>query len=296
MSHPGLFKDLFKLGIVVFVLLTAAAGYAMGFEVEEDFSIYHLLIFLIGLFLLSSGSFALNQVQEHDVDRKMPRTSLRPIASGRLSVTAGLLIALLHIFSGSVLLFYLNPLTAGLGLATVVFYNVLYTMYWKRQSPFGAVPGALPGAMPVVIGYSVVNSDILATECVYLFLIMFLWQMPHFWALAIRFMSDYEKGGIPVLPLRVGKERTLYHTGLYLFLYLALALASPLFVEAKYFYLFLVLPCTLILLWQFFVFHRAKGEKGWLKFFLWANVSVLVFLLTPVGDRWFVFLSGKVSF
>lgn len=289
-------KDLFKLGIVVFVLLTASAGYAMGFEVERDFSIYHLLIFLIGLFLLSSGSFALNQVQEHDIDRKMPRTSLRPIASGRLSVAAGLAIAILHLVAGSILLWYLRPLTAVLGLVTVILYNVLYTLYWKRQSPFGAVPGALPGAMPAVIGYSVVNPNILSTDCVYFFLIMFLWQMPHFWALAIRFMKDYEKGGIPVLPLWIGKERTLYHAGLYLFLYLALALASPLFVEARYFYLFLVLPCAFVLFWQFFVFHRARAEKGWLKFFLWANVSVLVFLVAPVGDRWFVFLSGKVSF
>lgn len=289
-------KDLFKLGIVVFVLLTALAGYAMGFQIEQDFSGFHLLFFLIGLFLLSSGSFALNQVQEHEIDSRMPRTSGRPVASGRLSVTAGMIIAFMHLLAGLALLYYISPLSAALGFATVVLYNVLYTLYWKQRSPFGAVPGAIPGAMPAVIGYSAVNPDIFSPGCFYLFLVMFLWQMPHFWALAIRFMGDYEKGGIPVLPLWIGKERTLYHAGLYTFLYVALALASPFFLEAGYFYLFLVAPVALMLLREFFVFHRARAEKGWLKFFLWANASVLVFVFAPVLDRWKDFLFGNVSF
>ena len=147
----------------------------------------------------------------------------------------------------------------------------------------------------MVIGYSVVGGEIFSTECVYLFLVMFLWQMPHFWALALRFMQDYELGGIPVLPLIVGRERTLYHTGLYALLYVALALASPLFVTAGHFYLFLLVPCAFKLMWEFFVFYRSGGEKGWLRFFLWANASVLIFLLVPVIDRWLPFLNGRVS-
>lgn len=286
--------DLFKLGIVVFVLLTAMAGYAMGFEIEQKFSLYHFITFLIGLFLLSAGSFALNQAQEHELDRKMPRTSRRPIASGRLSVTAGWIIASLHLVAGFVLLYYISVLAAILGVVTVLFYNVLYTLYWKRRFAFAAVPGAIPGAMPVVIGYAAANPNIITADCLYLFLIMFLWQMPHFWALAIRFMQDYEKGGVPVLPLMIGKERTLYHTGLYAFLYVSLALAAPFFVEARYFYLFLAVPCALILLWEFGVYFRAKGETGWLKFFLWANTSVLVFVFVPVFDRWHDFLFGNV--
>ena len=99
--------------------------------------------------------------------------------------------------AGLCLLYLIGPYPSGLALLTTVLYNVVYTLWWKRRMAFGAVPGAIPGAMPVVIGYSVNTTHIFDPACVYLFLVMFLWQMPHFWALAIRYREDYSSGGVP---------------------------------------------------------------------------------------------------
>ena len=108
----------------------------------------------------------------------------------------------------------LSLTSMALGLFTVALYNGLYTLYWKKKWAFGAVPGAIPGAMPVVIGYSANHANVFTPECLYLFLIMFLWQMPHFWSLAIRYKDDYKKGGFPVLPAVIGVPKTLFHIGL----------------------------------------------------------------------------------
>jgi len=197
---------------------------------------------------------------------------------------------------GVSILFFVKPLCAGLGLITVILYNGFYTKLWKMKSAFAAVPGAIPGAMPGVIGYTAVESNLFTIEAVYLFLIMFLWQMPHFWSLAIHYRHDYEKGGVPVLPLAIGKEGTLYHSGLYTLVYVGLALASPYFVSAGIFYLILVLPFSLKVLWEFFRFYKSKDDRAWLKFFLWINLSLTAFLIACVLDKWAPFLRGEVNF
>jgi protoheme IX farnesyltransferase len=182
-----------------------------------------------------------------------------------------------------------NPLVAELGFATVILYNVMYTLYWKKKWAFGAVPGAIPGAMPVAIGYAANTSDLMQPELVYAFLIMFLWQMPHFWSLAIRFKDDYAKGGIPVLPTRIGTGPTLFHMALYMFAYVALALASPWFTSTYFVYVFVVVPFAIKVLYEFFRYYRAGAQARWLPFFLWTNFSVLVFLIAPVIDKWYHF-------
>ena len=142
---------------------------------------------------------------------------------------------------GVFFLFLLSELTAWLGVVTVILYNGLYTLFWKRRWVFGTVPGAIPGAMPVVIGYAAGGSTIMQMECLYLFLIMFLWQMPHFWSLAIRYKEDYLKGGFPVMPAKLGTERALYHIGLYTFAYVGLALVAPWFLRTHILTLLLII-------------------------------------------------------
>lgn len=286
-----LYSDLTKFGIVVFVVLSALAGYAMGFEVENTFDWQHLLNGLLGVYFLSSGSLALNQTQEYKLDRRMKRTEKRPIASGKLKPLAGLILALGLIAVGLERLFSLS-LTAGyLGVLTLALYNGIYTYYWKRKWVFAAVPGAIPGALPVTIGYALTNQNILSTESIYLFLIMFLWQMPHFWCLAIKFKDDYQDGGIPTLPVSLGMDRTLLHTGMYTFVYVGTALAAPWFLRTSWFYILLVVPFSLWTLREFLVFYKFKGEKNWLPFFMVTNVSLLIFLFVPIIDKWnFLFM------
>lgn len=284
--------DLTKFGIVVFVLLSGVAGYAAGFRLEAGFDPAHVLKFLIGLYFLSSGSLALNQYQEFEIDRKMKRTAKRPIASGKMQPLAAAILAVIFIVSGLQALSEASSMAAFVGLASVVLYNGFYTMWWKKKWAFAAVPGAIPGALPVTIGYAAANPDIFNAESVYLFLIMFLWQMPHFWILAIRFKDDYAAGGIPVLPAARGIPETLYQIGLYTFVYAGVALLSPWFVSASWVYLLVVLPFALKVLWEYFRYRRSNAEK-WFGFFMWTNVSMLVFVIVPVVDKWnFLFIKS----
>ncbi len=280
------YTTLTKFGIVIFVLLAGVAGYATGFEVEKAFNIKHFLWFLGGLYFLSSGSLALNQVQEYKLDQKMPRTANRPIATGKIKPAAGLILSITLLFLGVNMLFELSPTAGIVSIASVILYNFLYTIYWKPKWVFAAVPGAIPGALPVTIGYAVNNSDIFNSESVYLFLIMFLWQMPHFWTLAIKFMEDYRLGEIPTLPVSLGIDKTMFHIGLYTFTYCGVAVASPFFLHTSWVYVALVFPFVFMLLKEFFVMYRSEGGKKWFSFFMWTNISMLVFIFIPVFDKW----------
>jgi len=281
-----------KNGIVCFVLLTAFLGFAMAVANGREWDSSALTLLMVGLYLVSAGSFSWNQAQEWQIDSLMPRTMGRPIPLGTIRPWQAYMLGGLMILFGSFLLALVQPLTAYLALATVVLYNGLYTLYWKKQWSFGAVPGAIPGAMPVVIGYSAMGGSVLGPEVFYLFMIMFLWQMPHFWCLAIRYKDDYAKGGLPVLPTQIGVERTLYHMGLYMFVYVGLAIAAPWFFTAHIFYIVLILPMAVKVMIEFFKYHRTKAEGKWLPFFMWVNLSMLAFLAAPVMDRWlFVWLT-----
>jgi protoheme IX farnesyltransferase len=282
-----LFLDLTKSGIVAFVLVSGLAGYALSWPPFQAIDFTHLILTMASLYFFSAGSFAINQAQESHIDAKMPRTQSRPIPSGKISVSQAYAIGFVFVVLGVVTGLLVAPLVAILGLATVVLYNVLYTLWWKRKWAFGAVPGAIPGAMPVVIGYAANTEYILRPEIIHAFLLMFLWQMPHFWSLAIRYKDDYAKGGIPVLPVNAGTEVTLFQMGLYMFAYVGLAIATPWFSTAYFSYIVLVVPFALKVLYEFFKYYRAKGEAGWLSFFLWTNFSILIFLIAPVIDKWY---------
>ncbi len=285
------FASLTKFGIVIFVLLAGVAGYATSFEIEKVFELKHFLLFIAGLYFLSSGSLALNQVQEYKLDQKMPRTAKRPIASGRLKPAAGLILSVLFLLAGVNTLHELSPTAGYVALVSVVLYNGFYTMYWKPRWVFAAVPGAIPGALPITIGYAVNNPDIFNSESIYLFLIMFLWQMPHFWTLALKYIEDYRLGEIPTLPVTLGTEKTLFHIGLYTFTYCGVAIASPFFLHSSWLYAALVFPFAFMLMKEFFQFYRSQGKQKWFAFFMWTNVSMLVFVFIPVIDKWsFLFL------
>lgn len=284
-----LFLDLTKSGIVCFVLISGLAGYALSLQPGEPWQPVQILLIIATLYFFSAGSFAINQAQEWQIDREMPRTERRPIPSGKVSVLQAWVLGIGFIVLGVCASLLLNQLVTLMGLLTVILYNVLYTLYWKKKWAFGAVPGAIPGAMPVVIGYAVNSSDLLQPDLIYAFLILFLWQMPHFWSLAIRFKDDYIAGGIPVLPAKIGTGPTLFHMGLYIFAYVGLALTSPWFTSAYLVYILVVVPFAIKVLYEFFRYYRAGAKTRWLKFFLWTNFSVLVFLIAPVIDRWYQF-------
>ena len=288
------YTSLTKFGIVIFVLLTGIAGYATSFQIESSFHFGHLLWFVGGLYFLSSGSLALNQVQEYKLDQKMPRTANRPIASGKIKPAAGLILSVAMLFVGINMLYELSHTAGYVAVASVLLYNGAYTLFWKPRWIFAAVPGAIPGALPITIGYAVNNPDIFNSESVYLFLIMFLWQMPHFWTLAIKFVEDYRLGAIPTLPVSLGIPKTLFHVGLYTFTYCGVAIAAPFFLNTSWLYAALVFPFAFMLLKEFFHMYRTDGREKWLAFFMWTNISMLVFVFIPVVDKWSFLFIGRV--
>lgn len=289
-----IFADLTKFGIVIFTLLSGMAGYATGFQIEQSFDWHHLFNFLSGLYFLSSGSLAMNQVQEWRLDQKMPRTEKRPVAAGKIKPAAAGILAFFFLLAGLYQLQLASVVAGWVGLVTVIFYNLIYTVYLKPKWIYAAVPGAIPGALPVTIGYAAVNPKIFSPDSVYLFLIMFLWQMPHFWTLAIKFKEDYRKGGIPTLPTSLGIDRTLFQIGLYTIAYVGVALAAPLFVHASWVYVLVVFPFAFKVMQEFIRFYQSKGTQRWFAFFMWTNISMLVFLFVPVIDKWnFLFISSN---
>lgn len=192
------YLELTKPRITLLILVCAAVGYWFGCGTS-----FHWLILvhaLLGTTLLASGTSALNQWYEVESDAKMHRTKCRPIPAGRIKRTNGLVFGLVLSAVGFAALWYgTNLLTAFLGLFTLLSYLLLYTPLKRRSSACTAV-GAIPGAMPPLIGYAAAGHGIDASALA-LFLILFVWQFPHFDAIAWMYREDYARGGIRMLPV-----------------------------------------------------------------------------------------------
>jgi protoheme IX farnesyltransferase len=175
----------------------------------------------VGIWLLAGAAFAVNCLIEQGVDAKMRRTSWRPSATGE--ITPKQIIIFSSILGGlgmAILWFFANPLTMWLTLATFVGYAVIYTWFLKPATPQNIVIGGLSGAMPPALGWAAVANDVPA-EAWLLVLIIFAWTPPHFWALALYRRDDYQKSGLPMLPITHGEKFTLLHIILYTLILLA---------------------------------------------------------------------------
>lgn len=280
------YLDLTKFGITTFVLFTASAGFFLSQSLEKEINVTLWLLMAVSLYFFSAGIFSLNQYQEHGIDKKMDRTKNRPIPAGKINPHQAYILSIALIALGLFFALKINVIVFLLELATMFFYNLVYTMHWKPKMPFAAIPGAIPGAMPVVVGYAVNQPKFWTMECIYLFVIMFLWQMPHFWMLAIKYSDDYKKGGLPVLPSIRGHDVTVFYTGIYLFAYVALALACPWFAPAGWGYFLLVIPVSAKVMWEFFLYFHEQSKRNWTSVFLWVTFSVIFYVSIPVVDRW----------
>jgi protoheme IX farnesyltransferase len=190
--------ELTKPRITWLILMSTAVGYFFGHH--GAWNIWSILNTIVGTALIASGTAALNQWYEREADRKMRRTADRPIPSGRLSADRALIFGILLSAAGFAELgFMLNWLSGLLGLFTLLSYLFLYTPL-KQRTPLSTLVGAFPGAMPPIIGYAAA-SGVLDTQAWTLFAILFLWQFPHFLAIAWMYREDYERAGIVMLPV-----------------------------------------------------------------------------------------------
>lgn len=292
LKQISLYAELSKSGIVALVLISVFGGYLAGHRLEQPFSFDNLLLTLLGVLFLASGSSALNQLQEHVLDSKMERTSKRPLPSKRLSRKEAWIFIGSTLFVGMFLLIKLEAKVYLLGLLALISYNGFYTLWWKRQIPFAAIPGALPGALPILMGFAAANEQLISPGGLYLFFILYFWQMPHFWVLAIRYSKDYEKGGIPTLPVTHGNTITVKHIVLWCLAYVGITLIAPLFFQVGTIYLATALCMGAKLLWELKLFCKNPENKKWLRFFLWVNCSLIIYIAALVLDLWSVVLEA----
>jgi len=195
------YAELTKLNVTTLIVMTAWCGYFFGARQAGLPSVgWRLLHALLGIAAVSSGTAALNEVMERDVDAHMRRTARRPLPAGRMGVLHATLAGLLLTVGGSVYLAaFTNLLTASLAFLTAVVYLAAYTPL-KRVSPVCTTVGALPGAMPGVIGWTAASGH-LGWGVMALFAILFCWQFPHFFSIAWLYREDYARGGIRMLPV-----------------------------------------------------------------------------------------------
>ena len=252
------------------MLLTAAAGFYLGSRGGVDVRL--LVQTLIGVALVAAGTNAFNQVRERDVDARMRRTERRPLPSGRLTPRAAALFAGVISVAGVLYLaLAVNLLTAGLAALTLASYVLLYTPL-KRKTTLNTLIGAVPGALPIVGGWTAAGGTI-GPAVAALFWILFLWQLPHFLALAWIYREDYQRGGLAMLSVTDPDGR---HTGRMMLLY-AMAL----------------LPVSLL--------PTLLGVTGPLYFFgaltlglAYAGVSVAMTAAVTTARAWRVFLVSIV--
>src|ERR1041384_6004166 len=192
------YAELTKPRITFLVVLTAPAGFCMGSAAGIDY--LKLLNMSLGIALLSSGLSTLNQYFERDLDRLMRRTQARPLPTGKLLPIEAMIFGLvLSTIATAYLALLINPLSAVLGVATFASYLFVYTPL-KTRTTLSTVLGAFPGAMPPLIGWVAATGSV-TIEAWILFAILFLWQFPHFLAIAWMYREDYARAGIKMLPV-----------------------------------------------------------------------------------------------
>jgi protoheme IX farnesyltransferase len=195
------------------------------------------LVACAGIWLVAGAAAAFNCLVEKSIDAKMKRTSWRPTAKGELSDRQALIFSAVLCAAGSALLYEaVNPLTMWLTFATFVGYAVIYTVILKPLTPQNIVIGGASGAMPPVLGWAAMTGDV-GPEALILFLIIFLWTPPHFWALALYRVEDYRKSGLPMLPVTHGNEFTRLQVLLYTFVLMAACLMPFIYGMSSWLYL-----------------------------------------------------------
>jgi protoheme IX farnesyltransferase len=199
-ERVGGFAELTKPRITTFILMTTAIGFLFGTHLGVPWTWWQFVHTIVGTGLIASGAAALNQWYEREGDSKMFRTLARPIPSGRVAARHGFWFAVGISVAGFIeLCLGTNLLTGLLGLFTLASYVFVYTPL-KRVSPVSTTIGAIPGAMPTLIGYAAACGH-LNFEAGILFAILFLWQFPHFYAIAWMYREDYARAGIRMLPV-----------------------------------------------------------------------------------------------
>ncbi|MGE6258665.1 heme o synthase [Heyndrickxia sporothermodurans] len=221
--------DTIKTGIIKSNIMAMLAGLTLAIYTNH-ISLFeklpNMIVAIIGSALVIGAAGAFNNLYDRDIDSIMERTKMRPTVTGAIQPKFTLLLGIIMALLGLAFLYFASFLAALFGFLGLFLYVVPYTMWSKRRTIYNTEIGSLSGAMPPLIGWTAISSDLMNPALYGLFAIMLLWQMPHFYAIAIRKHDDYKAAKVPMLPVVKGFNRTYLQTNLYL---IALVVSSFLF-------------------------------------------------------------------
>jgi len=253
-------KTLLKFRLSSLVVFSSLFGYVLGSNGVIDW--FTLFMLSVGGFLISGASVAFNQIMEKDYDAMMERTKSRPIPMGILDVNEAVFVAIFSLVLGSVLIaLYCNLLTLFLSLFSFILYSFIYTPL-KRVGAIAVFVGAIPGALPPLIGWVAANNSI-GYEALIIFGIQFIWQFPHFWAIAWLSDEDYKKAGYKLLPGNGTKDlKTAINIVIYTLFLLPLGLLPMYFRITGINSAFIVTICGVLFLAQTFNLLKDPSRKS----------------------------------
>jgi heme o synthase len=278
-------KDFFILSkplIVALLLVTTYSGLVAGSKAWPSASLTFWTLF--GGALAAAGSSALNQYIDRELDKNMQRTAKRPLADGRLTAAEGLSYGLaLCLISYYLMAGFVNLLAAFLSLVGIFYYVILYSVLLKKATVQNIVIGGGAGAIPPMVGWAAATGH-LGLAAWILFAIVFMWTPPHFWALAIVRMKDYERAGVPMMPVIHGEEKTRKHILIYTIELIAVTLLLPIFNLAGNIYLISALVLGGFLLYAAWQVFRVGGNKVAWTMYRWSSMYLAFIFLAIVID------------
>ncbi|WP_349432425.1 heme o synthase [Methylomarinum sp. Ch1-1] len=278
------YLELCKPKVVALIVFTAIVGMLLavpGMPPMDNF-IYGTL----GIALAASSAAAINHYIDHKADAEMVRTQNRPLPKGHLSARNVLIFAgTIGLISMLLLIFLVNPLTAVLTFLSLIGYAIIYTVYLKRMTPQNIVIGGAAGAAPPVLGWCAITGEV-HPHALLLFLIIFVWTPPHFWALAIARREEYAKVEIPMLPVTHGSEFTRLHILLYTVLLLIVTLLPYLTGMSGLIYLFTAIPLGIGFIYFALLMRRHKDNKTAMRTFGYSILYLMIIFAALLIDHY----------
>ena len=281
------FYALTKPRVVQLIVFCALIGMVLAVPGLPSWAEVRLgLVACAGIWLVAGAAAAFNCIVEQGIDARMKRTAWRPTAKGDLSNTQTLLFAAVLCALGSWLLYaFVNPLTMWLTFATFVGYAVVYTVILKPLTPQNIVIGGASGAMPPVLGWASMTGSV-GPEAFILFLIIFLWTPPHFWALALYRVEDYRKAGLPMLPVTHGNEFTRLQVFLYTWVLFAACLMPFAYGMSSWLYLAVAVALSLGFCWYGWQLLREYSDALARKTFRFSLIHLSVLFAALLADHY----------
>ncbi len=273
-----LLADLNKVKITIAVTFTTFAGYALARNTVD----WSVLGVLLGIFILACGSAALNHYQDSDKDAIMERTKNRPIPSGKISTSMVFIIAIAELVLGTVILYISsNMLATQLGLLAFIWYNGIYTPL-KKRTAFAVFPGSIIGALPPMVGWVAGGGSLNDPRLILLAFFFFIWQVPHFWLLMLKYGKEYQKAGYPSITDKIGTFQIKMATFVWVFAtaVTAIMLTTSGLIYSVYFKILVVMASIWVVIVFFKLLKTGNKKFNPFHYFMKINYFVLVMILT----------------